>query len=85
MRPLRRRRVRQKEEDLTAAPTAEEEGALVFSDDLGSRCESKCGLCGKQMFQDRLGKHFEVHHKNKKLGANGRNELVKKTYHRWGS
>ena len=81
MRPLRRRRLRQKDEDLATAPT-EEEGALVFSDDLGSRCESKCGLCGKQMFQDRLGKHFEVHHKKKKLGANGRNELVKKTYHR---
>jgi hypothetical protein len=85
VRPLRRRRVKQKEalppEEGSSGPLAGDD-SLVFTDDLGSRCESKCGLCGKQMFQDRLGKHFETHHKNQKLGANGRNELVKKTYHR---
>ena len=44
----------------------------------------RCNVCGKEMFQDRLGKHSEVNHKVKtgsKL-AGVRNEFVLKTYHK---
>jgi len=67
--------------EMAPMPPREEEKERMFSDNLDERCICKCNVCGKEMFQDRLGKHSEVNHKSK-TGNQGRNEFVLKTYHK---
>jgi len=64
-------------------PPKEEEKEKIFSDNLEERCICRCAVCGKEMYQDRLGKHAELNHKDQKPSLQGgRNEFVLKTYHR---
>jgi len=67
--------------EMPPPPPKEEETEKIFTDNLDERCICRCNVCGKEMFQDRLGKHTEIYHKTK-TGNQGRNEFVLKTYHR---